>query len=389
VDFSPHERIGRTPILRVRVASQLEPRELAWFWTAWLGEGKLAMLDGDPGLGKSLVTLDLCARLSTGNLMPDGSPGPGTHNSLVLNAEDGAEDTINQRLSAMGADRDRVFVVDRPESDWADSVRLPSQCEALDQAVAQHQARLVVLDPIVAFLEPGILTSCDQSVRRALGPLHRIAALHRCSFLLVRHLNKEKSTRACYRGGGSIGFQGVCRSSWLLGRDPQEVGGLVLAQVKNNLAPLQSSLALRVAQPETAGVGEAGRTLIWGGPSSWSADQLLAGPPSRGPRAVETDRACRFLEKLLEDGPKSTTEIWEQAKAEGLSERTLRRAKELLRLRSQRAGNGHGHRAYWHFKHQSLPGDLGGDVDPEVDLSPWLDPLIAAYPPATPLDEDD
>ena len=204
--------------LRVRAASQLEHRPVAWLWSNWLPEGKLALLDGDPGLGKSMLTLDLCPRLSTGRPMPDGVPGPGTVPSLVLNAEDGAEDTIRGRLDAFGANKDLVFVVDQTDNDWVSPVRLPSQWESLDQAVAHHRAKLVVIDPIVAFLDASIQANSDQSVRRALGPLQQIATRHGCSFLLVRHLNKGGHARARYRGGGSIGFQGACRVTWLGGQ---------------------------------------------------------------------------------------------------------------------------------------------------------------------------
>src|SRR5262249_36293309 len=153
----------------------------------------------DPGLGKSLITLDLCARLSTGRPMPDGSPGPGEPvNCLILNAEDGVEDTINHRLEALGADRDRVFVVEREEIDWAEPTRLPSQLGALEQVIESYEAKLVVIDPIMAFLEPRIQISNDQSVRQALYPLQRVAALHDCAVLLVRHLNKTNDWRARY-----------------------------------------------------------------------------------------------------------------------------------------------------------------------------------------------
>src|SRR5438105_13300949 len=91
--------------------SQLTARSLDWLWPSRLALGKLAMLDGDPGLGKSLLALDLCARLSTGRPFPDGQPGPGVANSIVLNAEDSAEDTIRPRLEALGADPERVFVL--------------------------------------------------------------------------------------------------------------------------------------------------------------------------------------------------------------------------------------------------------------------------------------
>ena len=93
--------------LPLRRVSQVRPREIAWLWPGRLGLGKLAMLDGDPGLGKSLLALDLCARLSTGRPFPDGAPGPGTGTAIVLNAEDSEQDTIHRRLQALGADLDR------------------------------------------------------------------------------------------------------------------------------------------------------------------------------------------------------------------------------------------------------------------------------------------
>src|SRR4051812_36822909 len=95
--------------MRIAVASRLIPRRLSWLWPGRLALGKLAMLDGDPGLGKSLLALDLCARLSTGRPMPDGSPGPGVCNSLYLNAEDDGRDTIQPRLLALGADLNRIL----------------------------------------------------------------------------------------------------------------------------------------------------------------------------------------------------------------------------------------------------------------------------------------
>src|SRR5881227_1267701 len=95
----------------VRAVSQLTARPVTWLWPGRLALGKLNILDGDPGLGKSLVALDLCARLSTGRPFPDGGPGPGVGNALVLNGEDGAEDTVRPRLQALGADLERVFVL--------------------------------------------------------------------------------------------------------------------------------------------------------------------------------------------------------------------------------------------------------------------------------------
>src|SRR5437762_11065570 len=104
--------------------SQLTPRPVTWLWPGRLALGKLAMLDGDPGLGKSLLALDLCARLSTGRPFPDGSSGPGASAAIILNAEDGEEDTTRPRLQALGADLERLFVL-HPEEDAGQPLRLP------------------------------------------------------------------------------------------------------------------------------------------------------------------------------------------------------------------------------------------------------------------------
>src|SRR5437763_9754017 len=203
--------------MQVQRVSELTAEPISWLWRWRLALGKLTLLDGDPGLGKSLIALDLCARLSTGRPMPDGSDGLAPSNVLILESEDGPSDTVLPRLQALGADLDRVFVLRRGEQD--ELPRLPGQSAALEAVVAETKARLLVIDPVVAFLERGVLTNSDQSVRRALLPLAQLAEGHLCAVLLLRHLNK-RGGRALYRGGGSIGFQGACRTAWLLAEAP-------------------------------------------------------------------------------------------------------------------------------------------------------------------------
>src|SRR5437867_2551040 len=169
---------SRTTLMQAQRVSELTSEAVSWLWRLWLAFGKLALLDGDPGLGKSLIALDLCARLSTGRPMPDNTPGPGVCNCLVLEAEDGQKDTVRPRLHALGADLARVFVVRRGESD--DLPRLPSQIRELEAVVKQTQARLLVIDPVVAFLDASVLTSSDPSVRRALNPLKEMAERQNC-----------------------------------------------------------------------------------------------------------------------------------------------------------------------------------------------------------------
>jgi hypothetical protein len=334
------------------------------------------MLDGDPDLGKSLVTLDLCARLSTGRPFPDGSPSPGPANALVFNGEDNGKDTIRPRLHAFGADLDRVFVEQADANDASGPLRLPTDWRRLDDALTQTGARLLVIDPIMAFLDPRILAGNDQSVRRALYPLARIAEAHACAVLLVRHLNKRGGSRSLYRGGGSIAFLGACRSGWLVARDPQAPAQCVLAQVKNNLAPPQPSLAYRVQ------VGDDGPPLLtWLGTHPATADQLLAGPH---PRLIErlVEIAQQFLRTFLANGPRRAREIWPAARDQGFTRATLRRAKRLERIRSLWSSLDGRAMTYWALPGQKLP-----EQDTLPDLEPWLAPLREQFPSSTPLDD--
>lgn len=367
--------------VHVRAVDQLAPRLVSWLWPGRLALGKLAILDGDPGLGKSLVALDLCARLSTGRPFPDDGPGPGPANALVLNGEDGAADTIRPRLQALGADLSRVFVLEVDDDTGAALLRLPTQTDLLEAAMARTQARLVVIDPLMEFLDPSICTGSDQSVRRALAPLARLAAKYQCVILLVRHLNKRGGPHASYRGGGSIGFLAACRSGWLIAPEPHVPHRRVLAQVKNNLAPPQPSLAYEIVAQEGAPP-----SLSWLGVSPLTADQLLEGAATAeygGPR----DRAKEFLTDFLEDGARTVREIWATAEEQGVSWRTLRRAKQDLQIRSQRVRVDDQLLHYWLLRGQELPPTVPPEAVPP-SLEEWLAPLREKYPPSTPLDDD-
>jgi hypothetical protein len=367
---------------RLRPVSQLALRSVDWLWPGRLPLGKLVIFEGDPGLGKSVIALDLCARLSTARPLPDNSQGPGIVSSVVLSNEDNAEDTIHPRLRHFGADRDRVFVLDAEGLDDGDPVRFPSEAGTLEEAVARTAARLVVIDPITAFLDPSVNVNSEASVRRALAPLKRLAEKYGCTVLLIRHLNKRGGSRAVYRGANSIAFVAVCRSGWLFAPDPREPAHSVMAQVKNNLGPPQPSLAYAVARQEGALP-----TLTWLGPCDLTADQLLA--RAAHPRRLPTprERACDFLAGVLEGGPRTSREIWELAQGQGLSERTLQRARQELGARPVRVWVEGKLLSYWLLPGQQLPSSALPPEAAPPDLEPWLAPLREQFPPLTPLDD--
>jgi hypothetical protein len=381
--------------------SGIESSLMDWLWPGWFALGKLALLDGDPGMGKSLVALDLCARLSAGQPFPDGSNGLGPGCSIVLNGEDGGEDTIKPRLAALGADLDRVFVL-RPRCETGSPLFFPTGLDQLSSAVKKVSAKLVVIDPIMAFLDPSIASSSDQSIRRVLLPLARLAGFHRCVILLIRHLNKTYRSCAMYRGGGSIGLIGACRSACLVTADPADAKRRVLAQIKNNLAPRQASVGYElVARVQGLPV------VSWLGPKPWTADELLA--RQLPIRVTPRDRARDFLSAFLKAGPRTSRDIWTAALAQRLTDGTLRRAKTELEICSRRVWAAGRRVSYWMLPGQQLPADVGTAVaamdapaanalpvatanpvtvdDDSGDLEAWLAPLREKYPPLTPLDD--
>jgi AAA domain len=201
----------------ISAANQIVSQAVSWLWPERIPLGKLVLMDGDPDLGKSLLALDLCARLSTGRPFPDGQAAPGPANSLVLSAEDTAADTIVPRLERLGADMQRVFIWQREDDKEEWPWRFPGQADRLDDALSRTDARLAVIDPLMAFLDDSVLCASDQSVRRALAPLMRLAEKHQCALLMHRHLNKQGGGRALYRGLGSIAF---VADSGVVGRQP-------------------------------------------------------------------------------------------------------------------------------------------------------------------------
>ncbi len=366
------------PLEQLESLDKATPRQVDWLWRFQLAAGKLAMLDGDPREGKSMVTLDLCARLTTGRPMPDGSPGPAPCNCLLLQSEDSFEDTVVPRLTALGADLARIFrwrlrtAADQP-------LRIPANLDVLERALLQCDARYLVLDPVVAFLDASVFANSDHGIRRVLAPLADLLERRRCASTMVRHLNKQGGTNALYRGGGSIGLQAACRTSWLVGHDPDNLGRRVLAQNKNNLSPLQPSLAY-----ELHAEGDGPPTIRWLGVSQYSADQLLAAAARAAP---ERDRARDFLSAFLNDGPRTSHEIWDAARKQGHSDITVRRAARKIPVDFRRVFCDGVQKTYWLLPGQELSASAHAHKD-NNDIWEAIAEQERRFPRPCPLDDD-
>jgi hypothetical protein len=260
----------------------------------------------------------------------------------------------------------------------ADLLQLPHHTDQLNDALTRTHARLVVLDPAVSFLHPSICDLSNQSIRRALLPLARLAERHQTVVLLIRHLSKKATARSLYRGLGSIGFMGACRSAWLLGTDPGDPACRVLAPLKNNLAPPQPSLVFSLTpRPDR------GTDVTWLGTSPHTADQLLDFRPAP---PTKREKARQFVADFLKDGPRTSLDLWAAALPHGYTKITLFRARRDLKIRTIPVWKGRHKLYYWLLPTQNLP-----DHEKSASTCPEFDALIAALakdlPPSTPLDD--
>jgi hypothetical protein len=254
--------------------ADVKPQRVGWLWKGRIPLGKLTVIDGDPGTGKSAFVTDLVARISAGRAMPDGSQVEAS-GAVLLNAEDGLRDTIRPRLAAAGADLSRVLALATvPDRDGTERLlSLPKDIPVLRRGVEQVRARFVVVDPLMAFLSGNVDAHRDQDIRRALAPLARLAEETGAAVVVIRHLNKTPGGNPLYRGGASIGIVGAARSALLVAKHPEDPKRRVLAGVKSNLAGAPLSLAFVLREAANGAV-----RVEWKGETPLDAAALLAAP---------------------------------------------------------------------------------------------------------------
>ena len=234
--------------------SDIKSEKLHWLWEKRIPRGKLTILDGDPGLGKSLLTLDLAARITTGRAMPDGTPGV-KGNVILIALEDRAADTIKPRIEAAGGDPSRIRLLDTVHStnrETGETLWSPfilsnsSHFDTLVKITYKTLPKLVILDPLMAILGSRVSASYDQKVREHLSYLALMADRANCAVLIVRHLNKGNSENPLYRGGGSIGIIATARTGLLVARHPSDENKRLLVSIKNNLSEKPDNLTYQV-----------------------------------------------------------------------------------------------------------------------------------------------
>ena len=324
------------------LASEVKPEHVKWLWAGRIPLGKITALDGDPGLGKSALTLDLAARTTTGSPMPDGSAGV-NGGVLVISAEDGPADTIVPRLLAVGANPERVRILKTiRDSHGERHLEIPSDVSVIERAAKSVEAKMIIIDPLVAFLAATVNSFSDQNIRRALAPLSTMAERMGAAVLIVRHLNKNSDGSPIYRGGGSIGIIGAARSGLLVARDPDDETGVsrILASTKSNLGPSPVSFRYTL-QPHLESI-----RVCWGGESSHQATDLLV-LPSGEQELTTLEEAGEFLRAILEEGALPAKDVFRKIAGAGFSNRTVKRPKTVIGIVAYRSGFGAGSAWVW------------------------------------------
>ena len=319
-------------------AATLKPEPIAWLWRDWLALGKLHVLAGAPGQGKTTIAIALAATVTMGGRWPDGtrcSPA----NVLIWSGEDDPADTLLPRLLAMGADVTRIFFVDGTRVEGKlqsfdparDLVQLTAEAERIGSVA------LLIVDPVVSAVAGD--SHKNTEVRRALQPLVDLGATLGAAVLGISHFSKGSAGRdPTERVTGSLAFGAVARVVLCVAKVQDKDGGddrRILARAKSNIGPDDGGFEYGIAQTElTAHPGITASFIEWGNPVQGTARELLAEAETEPDDSDETsalDDAVMFLSSELKDGPKPVKLILGEARQAGHSDRTIKRAKAVLK----------------------------------------------------------
>ena len=316
------------PNLKLINMEQVEVEKIDWLLYPFIPFGKVTIVQGDPGEGKTTMVLQIIAKLTKGEAMlpvdknteiKEKITAAEPVNVIYQTAEDGLGDTIKPRLLAAGADCSRVLVIDDNEQ------ALTMMDARLEEAIIQTKARLVVLDPIQGFLGADVDMHRANEIRPLMKRMAVLAEKHHCAIVLIGHMNKNSNGKSSYRGLGSIDFQAAARSVLIVGRVKEEPEVRVVCHTKSSLAPEGMSIAFRL---------DKNNGFEWIGEYDISADELLNGDG----RGQKSQKAKEFLLEILANGGMAQKKIAEEAEGRGIKGKTLWNAKRELEIDSVKRG---------------------------------------------------
>lgn len=313
--------------LEITRLSKIQTTEVEWLWYPYIPFGKLTIIQGDPGSGKTMLILYLASLLSTGSPLPteDKNIKHGPLNVIYQTSEDGYDDTIKPRLEKFkNVDFDRIVFINE------DKCSLNMLDERIEQAIIRENAKLFVLDPIQAYIGQNIDMNRANEMRPLLKNLTTIAQKHQVAIVLIGHMNKGKGSKSSYRNLGSIDIPAAARSVLICGEIKNQEGVRAVAQDKSSLAQRGKPFAFRFND----------EGFEWLGEYEIDADELLDGLK----RYTDKDRAKDFLQRELKNSPTKAKVMYDKGSKLGFSKRTLDQAKAELDVKSFKEGKS------WYWK---------------------------------------
>ena len=296
-------------------------KEVEWLWYPYIPYGKITIIEGDPGEGKTTLVLKLAAALSRGLPLPcDDDKEYEPIHIIYQTAEDGIEDTIKPRLEKAGADCSMIRVIDETDKE------LSMTDDRLEQAIIETGARLIILDPIQAYIRATVDMHRANEIRPVLKHLGIIAEKHNCAIILIGHMNKASGSKSTYRGLGSIDIQATARSVLLVARLRDKPNIRIMAHDKSSLAPAGDAIGFEMTEDN-------GMVCI--GPYDITIDELLSGNEGRGKKKL--DIAENFIKEYFGSNKViPSNEIMMEAAKRSIKRNTLLSAKKKLGITSDK-----------------------------------------------------
>ena len=306
--------------LKMIKMSEVQSQEIEWLWYPFIPYGKLTIVQGDPGDGKTTLILNIAAKLSKGEGLDDDMKLTEPMNIIYQTAEDGLADTVKPRLEKAGADCERIVVID--ESDKS----LSMADERLEEAIIQTGARILILDPIQAYLGGGMDMNRANEARDMTKRLGALAEKYKCAIILIGHMNKASGSKSTYRGLGSIDIQATARSVLLVARLRDKPNIRIMAHDKSSLAPAGDAIGFEMTEDN-------GMVCI--GPYDITIDELLSGNEGRGKKKL--DIAENFIKEYFGSNKViPSNEIMMEAAKRSIKRNTLLSAKKKLGITSDK-----------------------------------------------------
>lgn len=332
---------SRAPKAVVRKLSDIQLEKVDWIWPNFLPDRKITIVDGMPGVGKSTLTSEIAARITTGAAFPNGDSRK-PRDVVFIAVEDGVADTIKPRVAAAGGNEEHAHFIHIEQEGNEITPDLERHLDCIRVAIKEiGNVGLLIIDPIMALLGTSVDSYRDQDVRKVTTPLARLAEELNLAVLIVRHPNKGSTNNALLRGGGSMAFIGSARVGWVIGKHPDNPEIRVLAISKSNIGTMDESLEFQLSNDETYNCAR----IEWLGSSKLTADNLYEDQNSE--EKSLTDEAMEWLTEFLAEGGMDHPTIKREAAKYGITDKSLRRAREKLKIETKRQGQGTSHTSLW------------------------------------------